>query len=318
MLVSVIVPVYKVEKYLKNCIDSILQQTYKDFELILVDDGSPDDCGRICDSYAQRDSRIVVIHQKNGGLSNARNSGINVARGSFLFFVDSDDFILPQCLDILVKESIDKNADMVVCSYCRCEPCASLVDVRSPANYFTDVFSSNKMEVFLTTKKIGTTAWGKLYKKELFRQLRYPDGKYNEDVFTTYIAVHEANKVVSCSYIGYVYRENQMSIMNEPFSDKKIDSIEGCVCRANFISQYYPCLACYANRSIVYACNQVLLCMGRSGVVKHDYLSSIQFLIRKNLTFYLFSNVSLFGKIFALLSSISVKLSIWLVRIFKI
>ena len=129
MLVSIIIPVYKVEKYLPNCIESILRQTFKDFELILVDDGSPDNCGEICEEYAQKDSRIKVVHQPNGGLSAARNSGIDIAKGDYLTFIDSDDFVFPHYLEILVKLCQENDADMSVCSSVRCSSNDSLTDL---------------------------------------------------------------------------------------------------------------------------------------------------------------------------------------------
>lgn len=311
MLVSVVVPVYKVEPYLENCVKSILNQTFKEFELILVDDGSPDNCGKICDDFARKDSRIKVIHQRNGGLSNARNSGIEIAKGDYITFIDSDDFILSRYLEKLVEASLTNGSDISVCAYFRCNEKDSLSDIEEKNKNTIEVFSDEKMLIFFATKKIGTTAWGKLYKMRLFEKLRYPDGKYNEDVFTTYLAIHNANRIAVCSYEGYVYRINEKSIMNEAFSIKKLDAIEGCVKRAEFISQKYPDLIGFANSSVVYSCNLVLISMAKSGISEHECLKNIQFLLRNNLKYYLFSDVSFLGKAFAVVASINVKCAIF-------
>lgn len=113
--VSIIVPVYKVEPYLNKCVDSILAQTFTDFECILVDDGSPDSCGKICDEYVQKDSRVKVIHQENQGLSAARNSGLDMASGAWIVFVDSDDWIEPDAVEVLYRAALQNDADMAVC-----------------------------------------------------------------------------------------------------------------------------------------------------------------------------------------------------------
>ena len=316
MLVSVVVPVYKVEKYLANCIESVLKQTFSDFELILVDDGSPDECGKICEDFAKKDSRIKVIHQRNEGLSAARNRGIEIAEGEYLTFIDSDDFVLPYYLENLVNLIKKNDADMCVCDFIRCSSKEFLKDVlvKIPGDK-AEIFKENRMEAFFISKKISTTAWGKLYKRFLFSSIRYPVGKYNEDVFVTYKTVYLSSKIVYCNYQGYVYRKNEDSIINESFSLKKMDSVEGCCERAAFIEKEYPKLKAYAHRAIIYSCNQVLFSMGKSNVYNSEILDRLQKLYRMYLGCYLLKKSTLGGKLFALVSFVNVRLSYKLIKI---
>lgn len=316
MLVSVVIPVYKVERYLPNCIESILRQTFKDFELILVDDGSPDNCGEICEEYAQKDSRIKVVHQPNGGLSAARNTGIDIAKGDYLTFVDSDDFVFPHYLEILVKMCRENDADMAVCSMVRCSSGDSMDDVvEDVSKKDCEIFIDDKFEVFFDTKKISTTACGKLYKSFIFNSIRYPVGKYHEDIFTTYKTVHLANKIAFCVYLGYVYRINEESIVNESYSPKKWHAIEACLERADFIEQNYPKQKKYACRAVVYYCNQILISMAKSHVKDQDALARLQKLYREYLWYYVFHKSALLGKGFALIAFVNVKITYSLTRL---
>lgn len=317
MLVSIIVPVYNVEKYLRNCVESILQQTFENFELLLIDDGSPDKCGKICDEFALTDSRVKVFHQENKGLSAARNVGIEMSRGDFLTFIDSDDFIFPHYLEKLISACTDNDADMAVCDFVRCSSNDTLNDmVEVYLDKHTEIFSNQRMSVFFTTNKISTTAWGKLYKRTLFEDVRYPLGKYNEDIFVTYMIVHFSRNVVFSDYQGYVYRKNELSIMNEPFSLKKIDPIEGCLERAGFIEREYPELKKYAYRSIIRFCNQALLSMGKSKAYNQDVFCFLQKLYRRYWRYYVFNKSVFWGKIYTLLSLINVKINYKLTKIF--
>ena len=315
MLVSVIVPVYNVERYLKNCIESILMQSFKDFELILVDDGSPDHCGEICDEYVQMDSRVRVIHQLNQGLSAARNNAIDVAKGDYLTFVDSDDFILPHYLEVLVKLSQENNADISVCNMVRCLSTDSLSDIKEHlSNEKSEIFQDNKMEVFFCTQKITTTACGKLYRRYLYESVKYPVGWYNEDIFTTYKTIHYANKVVYLDYYGYVYRINENSIVNESYSPRKWHAIEACLERKKFIELNYPKQKKYACRAIVHYCNHILISMARSEVYDKNALNHLQQLYREYLWYYLFCKSSVLGKFFAAISYVNVKITYYLMK----
>jgi glycosyltransferase involved in cell wall biosynthesis len=311
MFVSVLVPVYNVEKFLPNCIECILRQTFANFELILIDDGSLDNSGVICDQYAKLDDRIKVIHQNNFGQAVARNVGIENAKGDYLAFIDSDDFVQPHYLEVLVDACEKNYADVSVCGFIRCLPndLFGFVKEKLPTKA-SEVLLDDKMKVFLTTQKIRTAPWGKLCRKSLFDTLRYPVGKYNEDEFITYLVIHFANKVVVTDYDGYVYRYNNNSVMNTAFSLKKMNAVEGCYERMLFIEKNYPKLKKYGCRAVVYACNQVLLSMGKAKTRNTTVLKEIQPLYRKYVWYYVFTKSSVLGKFFALVSFLNVNLAL--------
>ena len=184
VFISVIVPIYKVEKYLHRCIDSVLAQTFTDFELILVDDGSPDNCGKICDEYAEKDNRIHVIHKENGGLSDARNAGIDWAFANsdseWITFIDSDDWIHPKYLETLYNAVKETGCEISICGYEETTGDSPKVD---DINLQAVIVSTE--DFFCEHNVNAVVAWGKLYKKELFREIRYPVGKLHEDEFNT-------------------------------------------------------------------------------------------------------------------------------------
>lgn len=223
-LISVIVPVYKVEPYLSRCIDSILAQTFADFELILVDDGSPDNCGKICDEYAQKDKRIQVIHKENGGLSSARNEGIDWAfansNSQWLTFIDSDDWIHPQYLELLLFGATSTNTDICVCEY---KETSEFSDFEKFDNTDTQMLSPE--ELFVNYHVTATVAWCKLYKKSCFESIRYPLGKLHEDEYTTYKILFEKNHISYMKEPLYFYYTNPYGIIRSEWSPKRLDAI---------------------------------------------------------------------------------------------
>ena len=178
-LISVIVPIYKVEKYLHKCIDSILAQTYTNLEIILVDDGSPDNCGKICDEYAAKDSRIKVIHQPNGGLSAARNAGLDIATGDYIGFVDSDDYIAPDMYEKLYNALVKNDADMAICDYQRFGNELPYDEMSLTTEVITGLQAMEKQNTVINCSFV--VAWSKLYKSFIFSNVRFPVGKINED-----------------------------------------------------------------------------------------------------------------------------------------
>lgn len=229
-LISVIVPVYRVERYLKRCVDSILAQTYPNMEVLLVDDGSPDRCPEICEEYARRFSNIRVIHQQNKGLSGARNTGIDQAKGEYLAFVDSDDVISPYFLEKLYQALKENDADL---SQCRWEYMHG--DVLKEAyrpDASTEVFSGRRMlaNLYIQTGAYYVVAWNKLYKRQLFETIRYPQGQIHEDEATTYRVFDLCKKavVVDNALYGYYVGGGGTSITRNGFSMKKLDW-----CKAN-------------------------------------------------------------------------------------
>ncbi len=233
-LISVIVPVYKVEEYLNRCVDSIINQTYKNLEIILVDDGSPDNCGKICDEYAKLDKRIKVIHKKNGGLSDARNAGLSVAKGKYIGFVDSDDYISENMYEILYKELVKNKADISICKY---------IYFKNKIPEFTtdyEITSYTNKEAILELikikqRKIQDYAWNKLYKRKLFKKIRYPKNFVFEDIGTTYLLFYEAKKIINIDCILYAYYDNSNSITSNKNPKNISDIIEMTTQRSKFL-----------------------------------------------------------------------------------
>lgn len=203
-LISIIVPIYKVEAYLSRCIDSILKQSYRHLEIILVDDGSPDNCPQICDNYAEKDSRIRVVHKKNGGLSDARNAGLDIANGEFISFIDSDDYIHPEMISTLFELLKSNDADISVCNF---TPFTGTVSPSSKAPVIHTLSGKDAAKRLYQSQYATQTvvAWDKLYKRSLFDHLRFEVGKFNEDEFFSYKALYAANKVTFTSQELYYY-----------------------------------------------------------------------------------------------------------------
>lgn len=235
-LISVIVPVYNVEKYLDKCIQSIVNQTYKNIEVILVDDGSYDKCGEMCDEWATRDSRITVIHKDNGGLSDARNFGIDIAKGELLAFIDSDDYIEKKYLENLYNLLIDNDADISTCKpSIFFENEVNSTVYRNLKNNDVVVLSAKDALIeMLYERTLTNSAWGKLYKKELFEGIRYPKGKLYEDMFTTYKVIMKSNRVACSSAELYHYLIRKSSILGTINTEKQKDMLDA----ANEILDY--------------------------------------------------------------------------------
>lgn len=202
--VSVIIPVYKVEKYLKRCIESVVNQSYKNIEIILVNDGSPDKCGEICDSYARIDSRIKVIHKENGGLSSARNAGLDIASGEYIMFVDSDDWIEENSLEKLDKY-MNMSYDIINFKFSFVkEGSKNIIELQSDIkeSYECDLISyidklfSGELDFFI---------WNKLYKKDLFNEVKFPEGRNYEDLATIYKLYFKAKNIIVTDYSLYKY-----------------------------------------------------------------------------------------------------------------
>jgi len=230
-LISIIVPVYKVEKYLSDCIDSVINQTYKNLEIILIDDGSPDNCGKICDEYAKQDNRIKVIHKENGGLSSARNAGLDVAKGEYISFIDSDDAISFDFIQRLYGLCLKNQVDISVCSLTRFETEIDLRDIRNMERISEEVEikSTREMSARINSRNSlpATVVWNKLYKRYIYENLRFPVGKIIEDQFTTYKAYDICKTDVAVSNLElYYYRENPTSILGVKFNKKRLDILE--------------------------------------------------------------------------------------------
>lgn len=244
MLISIVVPVYKVENYLHRCVDSILAQTFADYELILVDDGSPDNCGQICDEYAEKDSRIKVIHKQNGGLSDARNAGIDWCFENsdfeWITFIDSDDWVHPEYLERLYQAVIDTGCSVSVCSYKN----TSQTRIDPLDRFQVKVYNTER---FYCEKNVNSVvAWGKLYAKECFNDIRYPVGKLHEDEFTTYKIIFRYNDIAFLESKLYYYYVNNDSITKSKWNPKRLDALyaveqQSAFFRKNRYKEAYQC-----------------------------------------------------------------------------
>lgn len=237
-LVSIIIPVYNVYNYLSKCIDSVISQTYPAIEIILVDDGSTDNSDKICDKYAKQDKRIRVIHQKNKGLSEARNVGLKYANGRYIFFVDSDDYILENTIKDMIVNQKENNADIVICNFKYMNSATkeeSNVLKRSYFGWDTCTFWSYYFRSQYSF--IFTIAWNKLYKKQLFNDISFPVGKLNED---DYLANTLFFKKLKINYVNeklYVYRQRKNSIMHSQNNIDNYDGIYAIINRTKLFAQ---------------------------------------------------------------------------------
>lgn len=237
-LISVIVPIYHVEKYLSRCIDSIIDQTYQNLEIILVDDGSNDGCPAICDEYAQKDNRIVVIHKENGGVSDARNKGVDASKGEYIGFVDPDDYIHRDMYRILMDTILKNSADACICSYKYVyDGRPKEEDVTFENDIHTDIKSGKSIQYFYysSDKKLELTVpWNKLYKKELFRGYRYPLGRIFEDEATTFKFLYRCEKVCLIDIPLYYYLQRNDSIIGVMNGQRDSKVVEAYLERIDF------------------------------------------------------------------------------------
>lgn len=252
-LISIIVPVYKVEPYLDRCVQSIVDQTYTNLEIILVDDGSPDTCPAMCDAWAEKDSRIKVIHKENGGLSDARNAGMAVATGEYMGFVDSDDYIAPEMYRLLYERLTAEGSDIAACGV------EMVYEDGAPSQSLTRsgscILDQNAaMEAIISETWLKQPVWYKLYKTELIQDILFPVGKYHEDVFWSYQAVGRAQKVSIFDRPCYFYTQRKGSIMGERYSLKRLDALDAKVNRIDYLEKEFPQLVGRAKLDFWFSC----------------------------------------------------------------
>lgn len=275
-LISVIVPVYNTEKYLRKCVDSIINQTYKKLEIILVDDGSPDNSGQICDDYVQKDERVKVIHKKNGGLSDARNAGIKVAMGEYLGFVDSDDWIEPQMYQKLIENSIKFNAEISVGGVAELkEKDGQYERIRTWEHRYATGCTVPKITAMKEFFLGSWSAWDKIYRKEIFDDIIFPFGIINED---DAIALRQLDKCSTICYTdetfyNYIHHMGAVSITQENFSKKKLVVVDICKANLDFVKNRYPeLIECAEYKYFL----RILWCLNHMAVSKQDFSSDIE------------------------------------------
>lgn len=251
-LISVIVPVYQVENYLNQCIESIIEQTYTNLEIILIDDGSNDNCPQICDDWSIKDKRIKVIHKKNGGLSDARNVGLDIAKGKYIAFIDSDDWVDSRYIELLYNSLINNVADISACSIQKVYDTDSV----DPYNLNPQLQLATPKEAIkdiIYDRRFKTVAWNKLYSKEILEGERFIVGKLHEDEFFSYKVLDKAQKLVFVDAPLYKYRQRSGSIMSSA-SLKHLDLLDAYINRINFLENSYADLTSRDKLNFCIAC----------------------------------------------------------------
>jgi glycosyltransferase involved in cell wall biosynthesis len=239
-LISIIVPVYNTGKYLDRCIKSLINQTYNNLEIILVNDGSTDNSKEICDFYTKRHLNIVAIHKENGGLSDARNFGIEISKGDYIGFVDADDYVSPNMYDDLYNSCKEYNSDISMCG--RFDVINGLNKSSLTLPKVKKFSSTEALARLLKSDKIDSSVCDKIFKKRLFANLRFPLKKYNEDIFITSKLIHLSKSIVHIGKPLYYYYHRDGSITSENYSEKKLDLLEASKDLKLFINEFYPSL----------------------------------------------------------------------------
>ena len=281
-LISVIVPIYKVEDYLVRCVESLLAQSCAQFELILVDDGSPDGCGSICDDYAARDGRIRVIHKANGGLSDARNAGLAAAKGEWIAFVDSDDWVAPAYLGAMLEALETTGADICECGVLRTD--GSSVSVPKESGGMSVYETEAALRELIRDGVFHQHVWNKLYRRSCAEGVLFPKGRTNEDEFWTFQVFARAERIVRLDSTLYFYFQRPGSIMGSGYSLKRLDALEAKGERQRFLEQHFPPLADEARLSFfascVYAGQMSLRCL--QGEERRQAVERIDAIQREN------------------------------------
>lgn len=290
--ISVIVPVYNCEKYISKCIESILNQTFKDLELILVDDGSSDKSYEICSSFSQ-DSRVKLVRQENGGVSKARNLGIEMSKGDFITFVDSDDYLVLNMYEQLYKNLIESGADISICGIMNCfiKKDKTVETVRQSDIDGIWVFSGEKaMEESFKSKLFSVNPVNKLFKRELFKSLRYPEGKISEDAFLIPTVLSRACKVVYDSSPMYYYVRRENSITTSDFSFKDWSVVEAYKYHFDVVRKKFPNVKKAAEFRYLWSYTYVMdrIMISNSKVSEEDFRKAYDFI--KNNSFKIFLN----------------------------
>lgn len=299
--VSIIVPVYNVEVFLDECVQSILAQTYKNIEIILIDDGAKDNSGKMCDGFAFKDERIVVIHKENGGLSSARNAGIEKATGDYLIFVDSDDVISPLMVETMVSKALEYETDIVASRITENRDRLETGDINKVKVF--DVHDALK-DIF-SDDLIRTSASGKMYSKDLWKDLRFPIGWLFEDYATIYkVIMASMGKIVFFADYNYYYRPNPNSITQTAFYHKKMQFYEVNDRVVSDVKDTYPDLLRYIQYRVTRQSVSYYRDMGASDYNETEDVRYVVKAVRKGIFKYLFSGYRFKSKMYGLLIAI--------------
>ena len=277
-MITVIVPVYKVEPYLDRCVQSIIDQSYKDLEIILVDDGSPDNCPLMCDAWAKKDCRIKVIHKENGGLSDARNAGLKAAAGEYIAFADSDDWIASNMYEILLTRMIETESDIVSCDALRVweDHTPSRNMIRINGNYILN--KTEAMKALIQSTCQIQTVWNKLYKRAVIKDIPFEKGKIHEDEFWSWKVFAMASRVATVEEALYYYSQRNDGIMGKGYSGSPLSVVEARQQRHDYIMNNMPELADIDSESLLGTCyyQGIQVIRYESGIQKQRYLKQLE------------------------------------------
>lgn len=249
-LISVVVPVYNVEKWLNRCVASIVAQSYGNLQIILVDDGSVDTSGAQCDQWACEDRRIQAIHKPNGGLSDARNVGLAAAKGEYIAFVDSDDYIHPDFLQVLWQQLDATGSDIACCNTI----CVQNTEPFPAGSGAVTEYNTLQACSALIDGRLRQVVWNKLYKRSVLQDVLFPVGKYHEDEFWSYPVFARAKRVILVDFVGYGYFQHPESIMGKPYTLKNLDGLEAKCQRQRLLEEKLPALARKGKNDLVFFC----------------------------------------------------------------
>lgn len=285
-LISVIVPVYNVENYVSQCIESIINQTYKKIEIILINDGSTDSSKEICVKYAQKDQRIKIVDKKNGGLSDARNAGIKCMTGDYLMFVDSDDWLEFNCIELLYKLLIKYNADLVIGGVRKIEDETGEIIWTTKSGTISTIIFDKKQDAMKDMFQNGCASWARLYKTKIHKDILFPVGEINEDEAIVLDVLDKCQKVVKTNEVIYNYRYRKQSITSTRWHIKKIAWYEHCKDNLKFVEERYPDLKKYAEAryisSLVWVLNNMSQNVKEYNTYIEKYRKELKYIIRNS------------------------------------
>lgn len=316
MLVSFIIPVYMVSDYLPHLMETVLSQTHEDLEMILIDDGSPDSSGEICDSYALKDNRVKVIHRSNSGVADARNAGLDAASGDYIVFADGDDYLANDYVEYLLKLCTDNNADISCCAWTTDEN--GKLGKCSFRKNEPGLYKGNHevMRALLTTRLFSSSVWGKMFKKHLFDEVRFPEGSnYYEDDATMYRLAAKAGSVTLGGAAKYFYTLRDDSMIHRGFNDNNFKMIKVFEERCTFIEADYPELSVYARSDVLMAVNHCVIKMCDEKLFDHPAINGLKDYYKRYEKYFL-NGISYFpAKLFSIAAYINIRFAMRLYRL---
>lgn len=316
MLVTIIIPVYNVSNYLPRLMETALSQTHRELEILLIDDGSTDPSGNICDEYSAKDSRVKAIHKCNSGVADARNTGIEKASGEYIVFTDGDDYLAEDYVEYLLKLCTDNDADISCCAWTTDES-----GKLSKCSYRKNEPGLYKgyheaMRAMLTTRIFSSSVWGKMFRRSLFDEVRFPEGSnYYEDDATMYRLVSKAGSVAIGGDAKYFYTLRDDSLIHRSFNDNNFKMIKVFEERCSFIEDNYPELSVYARSDILMAVNHCVIKMCDEKLFDHPAVKDLKVYYKRYEKDFL-KGISYFpAKLFSIAAYISIRFAMRLYRL---